>query len=48
MMIVPLQCVHAGLHVGEAAVISVERHSAAGGDVALGDKGAGLAARHKA
>jgi hypothetical protein len=46
-----LQGVHAvlaGMHVGEAAAIGVERELAAGGGVALGDEGAGLAARHKA
>src|SRR5208337_150385 len=46
-----LQCVHAvhaGMHVGEAAAIGVERQFAAGGGVMLGDEGAGLAARHEA
>jgi len=43
-----LQCVHAGMHVGKAAAIGVEGQLAAGGGVALGDEGAGLAARHKA
>jgi hypothetical protein len=46
-----LQTVHAvdaGMHVREAAAIGVERQLAAGGGVALGDEGAGLAARHKA
>jgi len=33
------------MHVGEAAAIGVERQFAAGGGVALGDEGAGLAAR---
>jgi hypothetical protein len=53
-----LQCVHAGMHVGEAAAIGVERDpraaspagrpgDAAGG-VGLGNESAGLAARHKA
>jgi hypothetical protein len=40
--------VHAGMHVGEAAAIGVERQLAAGGGVAVGDEGAGPAARHKA
>ena len=39
---------HAGMHVGEAAAIGVERQFAAGGGVALSDETAGLAARHKA
>src|ERR1700736_5392673 len=40
--------VHAGMHVGKTAAIGVERQLAAEGGVALGNKGAGLAARHKA
>jgi DNA-binding transcriptional LysR family regulator len=40
-----LQCVHAGMHVGQAPAIGVERQFAAGGGVALGDEGPGLAAR---
>jgi hypothetical protein len=43
-----LQGVHAvpgGMHVGEAATIGVERQSASGSGVALGDETAGLAAR---
>ncbi len=43
-----LQRVHAGMHVGEAAAIGVERQFAAGGGVALGDEGAGLAPPNKA
>ena len=43
-----VHAVHAGMHVGETAAIGVERQFAAGSGVALGDKGAGLAARHKA
>jgi hypothetical protein len=46
-----LQCVHAvnaGMHVGEAAAIGVERQFAAGGGVALGEEGSGLAAAGKA
>src|SRR5262249_55428477 len=46
-----LQCVHAvhsGMHVRKTAAIGVEREFAAGGGVALGDEGAGLAARPKA
>src|SRR5437868_3040155 len=35
------------MHIGEAAAIGVERQFAAGGGVALGDVGSGLAARHK-
>src|ERR1700720_1533082 len=33
-----LQCVHAGMHVGEAAAIGVQRQFAAGGGVMLGDE----------
>src|ERR1700674_2134116 len=40
--------VHAGMHVGEAAAIGVERQLAAGGGGMPGDEGAGLALRHKA
>src|SRR5689334_7627846 len=36
------------LHVGKTAAIGVERQLAAGGGMALGDEGAGLAARDKA
>jgi hypothetical protein len=36
------------MHVGEATAIGVERQFAAGDGVALGDKGAGLAAPDKA
>jgi len=36
------------MHVGEPAAIGVERQFAARGGVALGDKGAGFATRHKA
>jgi hypothetical protein len=43
-----VHAVHAGMHVGEAAAIGVERQLAAGSGVALGDETAGLAARHKA
>jgi hypothetical protein len=45
-----LQCVHAvhaGMHVGEAAAIGVERQLAAGGSVAVGDEMAGLPTKHK-
>jgi hypothetical protein len=42
-----LQCVHAGMHVGKAAAIGVERQFAGGG-VAVGDEGAGLALWHEA
>ena len=35
------------MHVGKAAAIGVERQFAARGGVAFGNKGAGLAARHK-
>ena len=41
-------CRTSGMRVGEAAAIGVERQSAAGGGIALGDEMAGLAARHKA
>jgi hypothetical protein len=43
-----VHAVHAGMHVGEADSIGVEGEFAAGGGVALGDEGAGFAARHKA
>ena len=43
-----IHAVHAGMHVGEAAAIGVERQFAAGGGVALGDEGAALAAPDKA
>ena len=43
-----LQRVHAGMHVGQAAAIGVQRQFAAGGGVIPGDEGAGLAARHEA
>jgi hypothetical protein len=43
-----VHAVHAGTHVGEAAAIGVERQSAAGGGVALGDEGSDLAAAHRA
>jgi len=53
-----LQGVHGGTHVRKAAAIGVERDPRAagptgrsedaGGGVALGDEGSGLAARHKA
>ena len=43
-----VHAVHAGVHVGKTAAIGVERELAAGGGVALGDEGAGLAARDKA
>jgi membrane fusion protein (multidrug efflux system) len=36
------------MHIGQAAAIGVERESAAGGSVALGNETAGLALRHKA
>ena len=42
-----VHAVHAGMHVGEAAAIGVERQLAAGRGVALGDEGAGLPARQK-
>jgi hypothetical protein len=40
--------VHAGVHVGKAAAIGVERQLAAGDGIALGYEGSDLAARHKA
>ena len=43
-----VHAVHAGMHVGEAAAVGVERQFAAGGGVARGDKGAALAAPDKA
>ena len=43
-----VHAVHAGMHVGEAAAIGVERQFAAGGGVALGDETAALAAPDKA
>ena len=43
-----VHAVHAGMHVGEAAAIGVERQFAAVGGVMPGNEGAGLAARHKA
>jgi hypothetical protein len=43
-----LQCVHAGMHVGEAAAIAVERQLAAGGGVRSAMKAPASAARHKA
>ena len=36
------------MHVGQTAAIGVKREFAAGGGVAVGDEGAGLAARHEA
>src|SRR5271165_2963652 len=43
-----VHAVHAGMHVGEAAAIGVQRHFAAGSGVMPGDEGSSLAARHKA
>jgi hypothetical protein len=43
-----VHAVHAGMHVGKAAAVGVERQFAAGGGVALGDEGATLAAPDKA
>jgi hypothetical protein len=36
--------IHAGMHVGKAAAIGVERQSAAGGGIALGNEGPGALA----
>jgi len=43
-----VHAVHAGMHVGEAAAIGVQRQFAAWGGVALGDERSGLPLRHKA
>jgi len=39
--------VHAGMHVGKTAAIGVGRQFAAGGGIALGDEGSGLAAGYE-
>ncbi len=47
-LLLRVRAVHAGMHVGKAAAIGVQRQFAAGGGIALGDEGSGLAAPHEA